>query len=264
MIYQTTKRLFPLFIALLAFCQFASAADWPKWLGPNGNNVVAAEPSFDPDLNEWKSAWQSDIGLGYSTVTVAQDRAYTMGHDGNSQETILCLDANTGATIWKFSYKGELIPKMHSGGPNASVTISGDHVYALSKDGQAFCLNAKNGDEVWRARLTEIMDMEVPSWGFASSPLEYDNQILLSAGKVTALNKENGKANWTTKPAHKAGYATPVIFKFGSKEYIAAFDSDGFSVLSARNRQRNCSIPFAGPIPFTPTNAFTFATNKER
>ncbi|MGY8696453.1 MAG: hypothetical protein ACKVGW_19925 [Verrucomicrobiia bacterium] len=45
-----------------------------------------------------------------------------MGHDGNSQETILCLDANTGATI------------------------SSDHVYALSKDGHAFCLNAKNGD----------------------------------------------------------------------------------------------------------------------
>jgi len=235
---RTPNRLLPLFSFLLALCQLSShatAGDWPHWLGPNDNNVVAAEPSFDPDLNNWKTAWRSDIGLGYSSVIIANERAYTMGHDGDANETIHCIDANTGVPIWTYSYEGDLIPKMHPGGPNASVTISGDRLYALSKDGQAICLNANSGSEIWKTRLTDIMGIDMPRWGFASSPVEYGDQILLSAGKVTALDKNTGKPIWTTQQARRPGYGTPVVFRSGSQDFIAAFDSEGLSVLSASN-----------------------------
>ncbi len=83
------------------------ATDWPRWLGPNGDNISPEAAKFEPDLAKWKVAWSGNVGLGYSSVAIAGNRAYTMGHDGKSQETILCLDAATGAEIWKKSYKGQ-------------------------------------------------------------------------------------------------------------------------------------------------------------
>ena len=127
-------------VVLFISNSFLSAEDWPHWLGPNGDNIVAAADNFDPDLNNWKVAWQKDVGLGYSTVTSANGLAYTMGHDGQSTETILCFDAATGKKLWEHSYQGQLIPAMHVGGPNASVTVSGDVVYTISKDGRVLSL----------------------------------------------------------------------------------------------------------------------------
>ena len=232
---MNTHRILPLLCLASSIASTSLADDWPNWLGPNGNNHVEPSDSFDANLDNWKIVWEKNVGLGYSAITIANGRGYTMGHDGDARETIICFDAKTGKQIWKYSYEGDLIPKMHTGGPNASVTVSGDRLYALSKDGQAISLDANTGKEIWSTRLTEIMDIEVPRWGFASSPYEYGDQILLSAGKVTALDKNTGNPIWTTPDANKPGYATPLVFKSGAKDYIAAFDSAGFSILSATN-----------------------------
>ncbi len=211
------------------------AEDWPHWLGPNGDNIVAAADNFDPDLNNWKIAWQKDVGLGYSTVTSANGLAYTMGHDGQSTETILCFNATTGQKLWEHSYQGQLIPAMHVGGPNASVTVSGDVVYTISKDGRVLSLDAKTGKVKWSTQLTEILGMEVPKWGFGSSPIEYQDDLIISAGKTVALDKNNGRPSWTSETAYKPGYGSPVVFTNGGKDFIASMDSSGLSILNAKN-----------------------------
>ena len=121
--FSDIGRLFSA-IAILPFLMHPlTAGEWPHWLGPNGDNVVAPEENFDPNLKNWKISWKKEVGLGYSTITTANGKAYTMGHDGGSKETIYCLDPATGEKIWDFSYEGDLLPKMHVGGPNASVTV---------------------------------------------------------------------------------------------------------------------------------------------
>ena len=210
-----------------------TAAEWPYWLGPNGNNVVAAEENFDSDLKNWKISWKKEVGLGYSTITTANGKAYTMGHDGGSKETIYCFDSATGEKIWDFSYEGALLPRMHVGGPNASVTVVGDKAFAISKDGQVFCLNAENGSEIWTVKLTKLLRMEVPQWGFGSSPVEYMGDLLISAGRTVALDKETGKPNWISSEDRKAGYGTPVVFTRSGKDYIATMDAEGLSILDA-------------------------------
>ncbi|MCZ6673314.1 MAG: PQQ-like beta-propeller repeat protein [Verrucomicrobia bacterium] len=240
-----------LLAALILHSTSLNADDWPHWLGPNGDNKVAADDQFDPNLNNWKIAWQSNVGLGYSTVTISNGRAYTMGHDGGSTESVICYDAASGKMLWEHSYKAQLIPKMHVGGPNASVTISGDMVYSVSKDGQVYCLMAKTGEEVWKADLTEVMDIKIPSWGFASSPLEYKGDMLLSAGKVAALDKLTGRPSWVSEHAHHPGYGTPTVFNMGGKDFIAAFDSKGLSILNAANGKEIARHPVRAKFDLT-------------
>ncbi|MBH54766.1 MAG: hypothetical protein CMI18_10515 [Opitutaceae bacterium] len=233
---MNTKTLPVLSIATLAYLiQPLTAGEWSRWHGPNGDNIVEAAKNFNPDLNNWKISWQEQVGLGYATVTTADGRAYTMGHDGESSETIVCFDAATGKKIWDYTYQGDLIPKMHVGGPNASVVIDGNNAYAISKDGQVINLNAKNGKKNWSAKLIELLEIELPNWGFGSSAVVYKGDILISAGKTIALDKRTGEPSWISNVDRAAGYGTPVVFTKSGKDYIAATDADGISILNASN-----------------------------
>ncbi|MBC9889622.1 MAG: PQQ-binding-like beta-propeller repeat protein [Opitutae bacterium] len=122
---------------------------------------------------------------------------------------------------------------MHEGGPTGSVTIVGGKAFAISKDGQVFCLNAENGSEIWSVKLTQLLRMEVPQWGFGSSPVEYKGDLLISAGRTVALDKETGKPSWISSEDRKAGYGTPVVFTRSGKDYIATMDAEGLSILDA-------------------------------
>lgn len=231
-------RFFSTFAPLVfGFCLGAlnlHASDWPRWLGPDGSNRTS-DPAFQADLAKYTPAWEAKIGRGYSSVIVAGGKAFAMGHDEKTGETVFCFDATTGKELWKHAYPAELLPRMHPGGPNASATVVGDRVLTLSKDGQLFCLNVKDGTKVWEAKLTAAMGIEVPQWGFGSSPVVSGKMVLASAGKVIALDLDTGKTLWVTQGEQTAAYATPVPFTRNGVSFIAAMNGKGLSVLSAKD-----------------------------
>ncbi|MDC0325450.1 PQQ-like beta-propeller repeat protein [bacterium] len=210
------------------------AEDWPQWLGPDGSNRVQGE-GFLPDLDKYKIAWEKQIGLGYASITVADGKAFAMGHNQEGNETVYCLDASSGKELWRRSYKAELLPRMHKGGPNASPTIDGDRVFTLSKDGRLYSLSVADGSVNWEANLVDIFGIKVPSWGFASSPVLHDGRIFVSSGKVAALDASNGEKLWVSSELYHPGYTTPVVFNNGATEFVAAMDGKGLSILTSRD-----------------------------
>lgn len=208
------------------------ASDWNTWLGPRNDNTATAEYHFEPDLAHWNTAWTAQVGRGYSTITTFGDRLYTNGHDEGSQETILCLDMRTGENLWAHRFEAELIPRSHGGGPNASVVIDNERIYAISKDGQIRCLNSKTGDLIWKARLTELLKVERPTWGFGASPVISGEQLIVSSGKVAGLDKRTGERLWINDTERRASYGTPVPFSLADHPFIAAMDGNGFAILA--------------------------------
>ena len=75
-------------------CSEATADDWPQWRGPNrdgiSQEVVKAWSGNQPAV-----VWRKSIGEGFSAISVANGRAYTMDTD-EVDEFELCLDAESG------------------------------------------------------------------------------------------------------------------------------------------------------------------------
>jgi outer membrane protein assembly factor BamB len=81
----------------------------------------------------------------------------------------------------------------------------------------------------------------------------HKGRVLFGAGKVAALDPESGRTLWTSKEANHPGYATPVVFEMEGKEFIAAFDGKGISVLSADNGAEIARHPHSAAYDMTAT-----------
>ena len=89
----------------LLFALGATAEDWPRWRGPDLNGMyrerdwMAAWPQDGP-----KQLWSALVGIGFSSVTLAQGRVFTLGNT-NATDAVFCFDAATGKELWRHSYE---------------------------------------------------------------------------------------------------------------------------------------------------------------
>ncbi len=208
----------------LALAATAQATDWPQWRGPSRNgisdeSVTTTFPSAGPRV-----LWQASVGTGFSSMSVAKGRLYTLGHEGE-QDTVFCFDAKTGKEVWKHSYPAELGDKYFEGGPTSTPTVSGDHVFTLSRWGDLFCFEAATGKIIWNKNIATELGAAVPDWGFAGSPLVHDDLLVLNVGENgTALDKNTGAVRWQSTGAESAGYSTPLPFQRDGK-WLATFSN---------------------------------------
>ncbi len=213
----------------------AQAADWPNYRGPDYNGITSE--------TDWKSnwggsgpreLWKKSVGIGFSSMVVADGRLYAMGNTGKKTNTdiVYCFDAVTGEEKWRHSYPCSLGAKYYEGGTLATPTVDGDKVYTVSKMGSLFCLNAANGKVIWQKELNKDMGNKLPTWHFAGSPLVVGDMLVLNIGDAgLALNKNTGAPIWTNGKG-QCGYATPVPFVMGGQRGLAIFGKDSIVAVS--------------------------------
>jgi outer membrane protein assembly factor BamB len=218
--------------------------DWPRYRGPNLNGISTESGwSVDWPATGPKQLWKANVGIGFSSISVADGRAYTVGNE-KDRDTIYCFDAATGREVWKHSYVCKLNPKAYEGGPSATPTIEDGRVYTLSKDGEAFCLQAADGKVVWSAHLGRDLKAKVPGWGFASSPVIVDNAVYLNVGtRGTALDKATGKVLWTTGD-QAAGYSSLVPATFGGTKALVLFTAQSVAAVDPATGRELWSHPW--------------------
>ena len=223
------------YLFLILFCSHLWAEDWPGWLGPEGTGV-SQESDWKNNIEE--QAWKAKVGVGFSTVSVTDGRVYTMGHDGRKsggKETVYCLEAKTGKTVWSHSYPAPLIDYLHEGGPCSTPTVDGSTVYALSKHGILHAYGAKDGKILWKKEMMKEAGMgRPPEWGFAASPYLLGDLLLIEAGATYALDKKTGETKWKSQ-AYRAAYGSPTSLKVGNSNLVAILKTDGLVILDAVN-----------------------------
>jgi len=179
----------------LALLPVGRADDWPQWRGPRRDGISSETGWLSgwPENAAPRVAWRRQVGKGHSAVSVRGDAAYTMGWDGR-QDTVFCLDADTGAVRWKQSYPcGDIV---QWSGPRSTPTLDGGTVFTLGQHGQLRAWAALTGTLRWSVDLPKSYQPD-GDYGFTWSPLVENGLLILgTGGKGLALRKDDGGFAW--------------------------------------------------------------------
>lgn len=206
-----------------------SIGTWTQWRGPNRDGVSQEQglldtwPENGPPL-VWKA---SDLGGGYSSVSIDGDRLFTMGKF-EDETKLIALNLADGKFLWS--------TRVGNGGdgPNCTPTVDDEFVYAISFSGDLLCARKDNGQQVWRKNFgTDFSGKMMSGWGFSESPLVDGDRLIVTPGGadaiMVALNKSSGETIWKSAlppnpgPAGQdgAGYASIVISNAADiKQYV--------------------------------------------
>ncbi len=230
------KNLRILFVGMsIAMGQTFTSADdnWAQWRGPNRDGIAAPQTL----LKKWPSggpkvAWSySNAGSGYSSVSVAGNRLYTLGKRGDKNQ-LICLDAKSGSELW-----AETIGRGASGkdystgwgdGPRSTATVDGDFVYALTDLGDLGCFQKTDGKQIWSVNLVSDFGGGIPKWGYSESILIDGDRLVVTPGGtnfLVGLDKKTGKKIWESEFSAGAQYASVMKHTFsGVPVYLTACD----------------------------------------
>ena len=223
----------------------AASAEWASWRGPNRDSI---SPEADWDMAKLTNgpgptiSWQTNVGVGWSTVAIKGERLYTMGNRTN-QDSVICLRVSDGSEIWRHSYP------CHEGkdgypGPRATPTVDDYGVYTLSRDGQVFCLDPASGAVKWQANLPKDCQARAPGWGFASSALLTGDLVLWNANSNgIALDRKTGEKVWAS-PAGVGNYSVPVLYKVQDRQCAAIFNEQELCGVEVASGRRLWTIPW--------------------
>jgi outer membrane protein assembly factor BamB len=200
------------------------AEDWPRWRGPNVNGI-SAETGWSTvwPQDGLKKLWEAKVGIGYSTVSVSKGRLYTMGNTAD-QDTVYCLNADTGKELWKHTYACKQKDPNGYHGTRGTPTVDGNRVYTVSREGHLFGLDADTGKVVWSKNYVTDFGAKIPTWGYAPSPLVEGDLLIAEPGakgaSVVAINKADGKIVWQTGD-DPAAYSSPIAFTWNNERCLA-------------------------------------------
>ena len=248
------------FTAALALLPAAAPAgeDWPQWRGPNRDGIsretglLQSWPEGGPPL-----AFRADgLGVGFSTVAVADGRIHTLGMI-SGREWVITLDATSGARLWATPH-GEGYRDGRGDGPRSVPTVADGRVYALGARGQLTALDALSGQVLWSLDLLREAGGRNIGWGISESPLVLDDRVLVSPGGrsagFAAFDRENGEMLWSSE-GDEAGYASPLPVDLAGAPHIVFFSGDRaagiraedgallWSYRRASNRTANIATP---------------------
>ncbi|HEV7746491.1 MAG TPA: PQQ-binding-like beta-propeller repeat protein [Pyrinomonadaceae bacterium] len=216
----------------------ASRNYWTNFRGPNRDGrydemaVSTAWPAQGLPL-----LWKQPAGLGYSSFTIADGRAYTI-EQRRRQEVVAAYDVNTGRELWIQGWNAEYTDDTGDG-PRTTPTWDDGRLYALGATGELRCLDAKTGAVSWGKNILSDNQAQNLSWAMSASPLVVDDKVIVLPGgpggkSVVAYNKLTGAAVWKSQDDRQA-YVSPMLVTLAGRRQILVVSADRVFGLAPEN-----------------------------
>ena len=175
--------------------------DWPQYRGQNRDGIsqeqglIRTWPAEGPPL-----LWETAVGEGYAAPSIVAGRVYLNDYDEEkSNWMVRCLDLSSGAELWRYQVNKRIRPN-HAITRSAPAT-DGGFVFSIDPKCELHCLDARNGELLWKKFLPTAYDSQIPPWYNGQCPLiDGDRLIIATGGRVlmTALEKSTGDPIWET------------------------------------------------------------------
>ena len=176
--------------------------DWPRFLGPNADNISTETGLLDRwPTNGPPLLWQREVGTGYSAPSL-RDGLLVLHHRLGDEEIVEAFDAATGKPRWRHSYPSHFIdPFGYNNGPRCTPLLTSNRCYTFGAEGRLVCLDLATGRLVWERQTAKEWNVPEAFFGVGSTPLlEGDRLIVMVGGQpnsgVVALEAATGETIW--------------------------------------------------------------------
>ena len=199
---------------------------WPHLRGPHYNATSDETGLADSWPDEGPPVlWTRDLGRGYSGFTVLGDRAYTQTQTLAGQ-SVVCLEADTGRTVWQHGYGYPFEPGGLYPGPRATPTWHAGRVYFAGPYGLVGCLRASDGKPLWSLNVKEKFAGRGTDFGYSSSPLVEQGKVILPVGgqraSVVALDARDGSTVWASGD-EPSSYCSAIPITLRGRRHVVTF-----------------------------------------
>ena len=185
--------------------------------------------------------WTRELGQGYSAFVAApadsqgKRRVYTQTQTLAGQ-TVVCLDGDSGETIWSYRYDWPYEAAGVYPGPRSTPTLFNGHVYFAGPSGLVGCLTADSGKLVWSRNVVEEFGGKGAEFGYSCSPTVFDRQIVLPVGgenaSLVALRPSDGGLIWK-KGSDPASYTPAFPIERNGRLLIVGYMQNSLVIVEA-------------------------------
>ena len=207
-------------------------AEWPGFRGSDRDGVVHGV-KIDTDWARVPPTqiWRRPIGPGWSSFAVDGDLIFTQEQRGED-EIVTAYHVKTGEPVWRHRDRVRFWESNGGAGPRATPTLDGGRVYTFGATGILNALDEASGAVVWSRNVAADSRTVVPMWGFASSPLVIDDEVVVAAeGKLAAYDLATGKPRWVG-PDGGLSYSSPHRVTVGGASQIVLLSGAGATSVS--------------------------------
>lgn len=253
----SSLRRLAILAGFISAYSLATAADWPRWRGPNDDGVAAAGP-YAVHWNSSNALWKVPLpGKGCSTPIVQRGKIFlTAPVAGN--DAVLAFDLD-GKLQWQTALGRERPGKHRNGsGSNASPITDGDSVFVYFKSGTLAALEL-NGTIRWQTNLVQAFGPDTLYWDHGTSPVLTERNVVMARlhkGKswLAAFDKQTGSMVWkeardyTTPDENDHSYATPLVMQHAGKEALLVWGGEHLTFHDAADGKLIWSAEGFNPI----------------
>tara|TARA_Y100000780_G_scaffold111614_1_gene100881 strand:- start:539 stop:1807 length:1269 start_codon:yes stop_codon:yes gene_type:complete len=257
------------FFALLFFVSGSlHAENWPGWRGQSGDGI-STETGIPTRWSGTENiAWKVTIpGNGHSSPVVWGNRVFlTSCLPEKEQRILLCLDRNTGKTLWKDVVLNSPLETIHPLNSRASGTpaTDGQHVFVAFMMADDRKIPAPNvgtprmitpgslvsaaydmeGKQKWKINVGNF----VSAHGFNTCPVLFEDLVILNGDHdgdayLVALDRKTGKERWRTQRENNTrSYVTPIIREIDERTQMILSGSLCVASYNPRNGKRHWII----------------------
>ena len=154
---------------------------------------------------------------------------------GGNDILLFCISRSDGSVLWNTKIDEGNALHMKGNHASPSPVTDGEHVWVVTGNGGVAALDFA-GEIIWKKNLQEMYGDFGLNWGYASSPLLFEDRIIIEVlhgmrtddpSYLVAFNKDSGDVIWkvdrpTDAPMESPdAYTTPVVIeRGGSKEIV--------------------------------------------
>jgi outer membrane protein assembly factor BamB len=223
-------------LTLLMTARCGRANDWPTWQGPDKNGI-SCETGIRHDWTEVDTPpllWWAEVGIGMNGITVAEGGVFTYGyHDKAKQDIARRLDTLSGKVLWEFAHESAMMSPNFRG-TASTPTFHDGRVYAISRKGYFFCVDAHTGKLLWGYNVKEDFGAQSQGHGFSCSALIEGGMVIMDLGCTIALDRKTGDLVWKTKD-YRPAYSSVRAFDFNNRRCLCVFNGIGLVILDAKD-----------------------------